>query len=58
MEQYLLFIAIAVIIKALEFGKILQIILLRTLYNKANIKEVESFIKNTKKGFKFPKLWG
>lgn len=57
MERYLILIAIAVIIDRLGIGKILQIIFLRNLYPKADIKDLESFIKNTKTKITFPKLW-
>ncbi len=57
MERYLILIAIAVIIDRLGIGKILQIIFLRNLYLEADIKDLESFIKNTKTKITFPKLW-
>lgn len=57
MEIYLSLIAIAVIANALGIGKILQIIFLRVLYPKASIKDLESFIENTKTKINFPKLW-
>jgi len=57
MDTYLTLIPIAIIGRALGFGKILQIIFLRLLYPQANIKDLESFIKNTKMKITFPKLW-
>lgn len=57
MEVYLSYIAFAVVLNSLKVGKILQIFFLRILYPKAGIKEIESFINNTKTKFRFPKLW-
>jgi len=57
METYLSYIALGVILNSLNTGKILQIIFLRMLFPKAGIEKIESFIKNTKTKFKFPKLW-
>lgn len=57
METYLGYIALGVILNSLSAGKILQITFLRILYPKAGIEKIESFIKNTKTKFKFPKLW-
>jgi len=39
------------IIKALDFGRLLRIILLKILFKKISIKEVESFEKNTKRNY-------
>ncbi len=57
METYLGYIAFAAILKSINAGKVLQIFFLRILYPKAGIKDIESFIKNTKTKFKLPKLW-
>lgn len=57
MEKYLILVALAVILRSLNAGKILEIICLRALYPKAKIKEVEKFIKKTKIRFNFPNLW-
>ena len=57
METYLNYIALGVILKSLNAGKILLILFLRILYPKAGIENIESLLKNTKSKFKFPKLW-
>lgn len=57
MEVYLNYIALAAVLKSINAGNILQIFLLRILYPKEGIEKIESFIKNTKTKFKFPKLW-
>ena len=57
METYLTLISIAVIARVLEIGKILQIIILKIFHPKADIKDLESFIKKTKTKIIFPKLW-
>jgi hypothetical protein len=57
METYFTLIAIGFITNNLGIGKILQIIFLRNLYPEADIKELESFIRNTKTKYNFPKLW-
>lgn len=57
MEGYLKIIALVAILRSLNIGNILQILFLRILYPKAGIEKIESFIKNTKSKFKFPKLW-
>lgn len=57
MEVYLKWIAFAVILNSIGIKSILKMLLLRILYPKATIKEVESFIKKTNNKFSFPKLW-
>ena len=57
MEIYLKWIVFAVILNSIGIKNVLQIIFLRILYPKATIKDVESFIKQTKTKFGFPKLW-
>lgn len=57
MDIYVKYIAIVMVLKAIGLGRILLVILLRLLYPKASIVEVESFVKNTKTKFKFPKVW-
>ena len=57
MEIHLKWLAFAVILNSIGIKNILQLIFLRIFYPKATIKDVESFIKETKIKFTFPKLW-
>jgi hypothetical protein len=41
----------------LNLGKLFRLMLLNKIYPNATIKEIESFEKNTKRIFKFSKLW-
>ncbi|MET2986303.1 hypothetical protein [Aureibaculum conchae] len=49
MKLYLILVGIALIFNSLSLGKLFRLILLRILYPKATIKQIESFEKNTKK---------
>jgi len=57
MEVYLILAGKVLLVERLGISKIIQIILLRILYPKATLKDLESFIKNTKTKLNFPKLW-
>lgn len=57
METHLILFAIAVISRSINFGNILQIILIRISYPKATLKDVEKFLQSTKTKLNFPKLW-
>ncbi|WP_298550373.1 hypothetical protein [uncultured Algibacter sp.] len=57
MENYLITGAILSFVigisKELSLGKLIRINLLKKLYSKASIKEIESFEKNTKRDYNF-----
>jgi len=56
MELYQTLIALALLIRSIGIGKILQIVLLKKLFPEATIKDVESFIDKTKTKINLPKL--
>ena len=60
MEIYLIlssiFGFIIALCKVLSLGKLIRLKQHKKLYPKATLKEIESFEKNTKRKFKFPKL--